>query len=200
MIEKISTRTLLNQLADGQIETPLTLDGLLDQFRTRAFGIFLLISVLPAFVPLPAGGGAITGPLCIVLGLQMLFLMAHPWLPKRISAKHINRSHLKKLRDRFSPWLFRLEKISRPRWEILFDNLAARLFNGAMILILGILIALPIPLTNYPFGLILLVYCIAMIERDGIALSIAWVLGLAQIVFCWLLLDQMIVWVSAWFA
>ena len=32
---------------------------------------------------------------------------------------------------------------------------------------LGILLCLPIPLTNYPFGLILLAYSFALIERDG---------------------------------
>ena len=41
--------------------------------------------------------------------------------------------------------------------------------------VIGVALALPIPFTNYPFGFLLVVYAVALIERDGIALVIAWV-------------------------
>ena len=40
---------------------------------------------------------------------------------------------------------------------------------------------LPIPLTNYPFGLIILAFSLGFIERDGILLGMGWVFGLAEI-------------------
>ena len=43
------------------------------------------------------------------------------------------------------------------------------------------LLALPLPATNYVFGLILLAYAIALIERDGRLMAIAWVAGLVEI-------------------
>ena len=80
------------------------------------------------------------------------------------------------------------------------DHPAARLFTGALIFILAILIALPIPLTNYPFGFILLIYCIALIERDGIAMLIAWLLGIGEIIVSWFLIDQALALLKSWLA
>ena len=43
------------------------------------------------------------------------------------------------------------------------------------------LLSLPLPFTNYPLGILLLGYCIALIERDGLLLLIGWILGLGTI-------------------
>ena len=59
---EISTRGLLDALAEGEHGHAFTFGALLDHFRARAYGVFLLVSVLPAFVPLPIGAGAISGP------------------------------------------------------------------------------------------------------------------------------------------
>jgi hypothetical protein len=40
--------------------------------------------------------------------------------------------------------------------------------------LVGIALALPIPFTNYVFGVLLVVYAVALIERDGAALIVAW--------------------------
>ncbi|ODS62884.1 MULTISPECIES: exopolysaccharide biosynthesis protein [unclassified Arenimonas] len=182
---EISTRALLDALAEGNGQAdagPLTLGQVLDRFRARAFGIFLLLSVLPAFVPLPLGAGAVSGPLVSLAGLQMLALMAHPWVPGFLSRRPLSREGVAKFRDRTSGLLRRLEKLSRPRNEHLIDHPAARMFTGLLLVVLGFLLALPIPATNYPFGLILLAYAVALIERDGRLMLVAWALGIAQIV------------------
>ncbi|KFN44351.1 hypothetical protein N790_10630 [Arenimonas malthae CC-JY-1] len=180
---EISTRALLDTLAEGNGDAgPLTLGGVLDQFRARAFGIFLLLSVLPAFVPLPVGAGAVSGPLVSLAGLQLLALMAHPWVPGFLSRRPLSRESMAKFRDRTSGLLRKLEKLSRPRAEGVIDRPAARLFTGLLLVLLGGLLALPIPGTNYPFGLILLAFAIALIERDGRLMLAAWALGIAEIV------------------
>ena len=196
---EISTRALLDVLADGNGDAdavPMTIGGVLDQFRARAFGIFLLISVLPAFVPLPVGAGAISGPLISLAGLQMLVLMAHPWVPKFMSRRPLSREGMAKFRNRTSRLLRWVEKISRPRTEVIIDHPAARLFTGLLLVVLGALLALPIPATNYPFGLILLIYAIALIERDGRMMLVAWALGIAEIVVLALFSGQVAVWLA----
>jgi hypothetical protein len=45
--------------------------------------------------------------------------------------------------------------------------------------LIGVALALPIPFTNYLFGLLLVLFAVALIERDGIALLIAWVASAA---------------------
>jgi hypothetical protein len=182
MTKEISTRALLHVLAEGAQGQDMTLGDLLDQFRERAFGVALLIAVLPAFIPLPMGAGAISGPLVSLIGLQMLLQFEHPWVPGFLSRRPLSRSGVAKFRDRTSRVLGWLEKLSRPRNEMVIEHPVARTFTGLQLVLLGALLALPLPGTNYPFGLVLLVYAFALIERDGRLMLIAWALGLAEMV------------------
>ena len=181
MSPEISTRALLHALAEGDPAQELTLGGLLDQFKTRAYGVFLLMSVLPAFVPLPVGAGAVSGPLVSLIGLQFMAQMEHPWVPRFLSRRPLSRPGMVKFRDRTARVLRWVEKVSRPRTEAIIDHPIARTFPGLMLVLLGFLLALPLPATNYPYGLILLAYAIALIERDGRLMLLAWAVGLAQL-------------------
>jgi hypothetical protein len=199
MSPEISTRALLHALADGDDDQPLTLGSLLDEFRERAYGVFLLVSVLPAFVPLPIGAGAISGPLVSLIGLQLLVLMAHPWVPGFLSRRPLKRSSMVRFRDRTAGLLRRLEKLSRPRTEGVIDHPAAKMFTGLLLVVLGFLLALPLPATNYPFGLIILAFAIALIERDGRLMLAAWALGLAEIIVVTVFSGQIAHWVAKLF-
>lgn len=199
MSPEISTRALLHALAEGDPGQVLTLGALLDQFRARAYGVFLLVSILPAFMPLPIGVGAISGPLVSLIGLQLLAQMSHPWVPGFLSRRPLSREGMVRLRDRTAGLLQRLEKVSRPRTEAVIDHPAARTFTGLLLVLLGVLLALPIPATNYPFGLLLLAYAIALIERDGRLMLIAWALGLAEIVLVAFFSGQIAGWVAQLF-
>jgi hypothetical protein len=64
-------RALLDGLAAGDPDEVLRLRDLLAGLGRRAFGMLLLISALPAFIPIP-GGGAISGPLTVLVGAQLL--------------------------------------------------------------------------------------------------------------------------------
>lgn len=180
MHEDWTTRRLIDAIAEEGAATP-SFGELLDRFRERAHGLFLLVAVLPAFLPLPAGAGAISGPLVMFAGLQMLFLAEHPWLPAWLRRRTVDARHLRRFQQRLSRPLEWLERISRPRWAWFFDHAGARAFTGLLLIVLGFLLALPIPLTNYPFGLVLVVYAVALIERDGRSMALAWGLGLLQI-------------------
>jgi len=48
------------------------------------------------------------------------------------------------------------------------------------LILLGVLLALPIPFTNYPFGLLILGFGVALIERDGVLLALIWIATLAS--------------------
>ena len=93
----------------------------------------------------------------------------------------VRRRTLIQFRNRMDRWLERLERLTKPRALFLLDHAAAHAFTGLILIALGVLIALPIPLTNVPFGLLLLAYAIALIERDGLLMLVAWLLGLAEI-------------------
>ena len=181
MSHEISTRILLQQLAAGNPDDELSFELVLDSFRHRSYGLFLLIVLIPVFIPIPAGQGAFSGLLTSLIGAQLLWQLEHPWVPGFIGRKTFKRAHVINFQRRFDRWLGFVEKLCKPRFEYAFDHTWARAFSGLLLVLLGILLALPIPFTNYPFGLIVLAFSLGFIERDGILLGVGWVLGLVEI-------------------
>ena len=185
---ELTTSGLLAQVGEGDRDADVppadtvTLEEILHRFSRRAFGVLVLVATLPAFLPLPAGAGAISGPLVALLGAQMLFGMRHPWLPARLRRRGIPRSRFRRFSERMHPWLLKVERLVKPRLAGFTEHLASHLISGLLLLLLGILLSLPIPLTNYPIGLLILAYAVALIERDGVLLLIAWGLGAATVI------------------
>jgi len=145
--------------------------------------MLLFIATLPAFLPIPGVAGALSGPLVSLIGLQLLAGLRRPWLPRMVGDRGPRRGTLAHFEHRVSPWLRRLERLVRPRLAGLIDHPVATLVTGLLLVLLGVLLALPIPFTNYLFGLLLLAYALALVERDGVLMVIAWIAGLAAITF-----------------
>ena len=175
------TRAILDALLDGDPAQSLDFDDLLDGLGRRAFGMLLFVAALPAFIPIPIGG-ALSGPLIMLVAAQLLVGMAHPWLPGFIARRGPKRQALARFERMVDPWLARLERIVRPRMTAVLDHPLATIFTGLLLLLLGLLLALPIPLTNYVFGGMILVYALALLERDGALMLAAWGLGIVALV------------------
>lgn len=189
MDDGLTTRSLFERIARDHPGT-LPLGELLDACSERAFGLFLLLAILPAFLPLPAGAGAISGPLVSLAGLQLLAQAEHPWLPRWLQRRPVATASLDRFRIRLARPLAWLERVSRPRWPAMIDHPAAKAISGLLLVVLGGLLALPIPLTNYPFGVVLLVFAVALIERDGRTLALAWMLGAIEVLVVVLFVDD----------
>ena len=175
------TRAILDALLDGDPAQSLDFDHLLDGLGRRAFGMLLFVAALPAFIPIPVGG-ALSGPLIMLVAAQLLVGMGHPWLPGFIARRGPKRQALARFERMVDPWLARLERIVRPRMTAVLDHPLATIFTGLLLLLLGLLLALPIPLTNYVFGGMILVYALALLERDGALMLAAWGLGIVALV------------------
>ncbi|WP_448478937.1 exopolysaccharide biosynthesis protein [Pseudoxanthomonas mexicana] len=179
-----TTVALLDGFANGDPDDVLRLGDLLKDFGPAAFGMLLFLGVLPAFIPVPGVGGAVGGPLVILVGVQLLLGMRKLWLPGFLSRRGPHRSAMMRFRQRMAPWLRRLEKLVRPRMTAFLDNRIALSFTGLLLVLLGVLLALPIPFTNYVFGFLLLLFAFALLERDGALLLVAWIAGsIAVVVF-----------------
>ncbi len=193
----LRTSALLVDLAHSGTTPALSLAEILARVRSRAWGVLLVLVLVPAFIPLPIGAGGISGPLTSLIGLQMLVGLAQPWLPRRVLRREIRRSTLAHFANRMQRILGPIERACRPRIETLMHSALARAFSGVQLLLLGVLLALPIPLTNYPFALLLLLYAIAFIERDGVLLLLAWFLGCGAIIAGVLLSGEAVAWLHA---
>lgn len=196
MSHQISTRALLEEIATGDGDDLLSFGELLDRFSRRSFGLFLLLVLLPVFIPVPIGIGGICGPLISLIGAQLLIQFEHPWLPGFLARRQFKRQLLIGFQNRFGTWLQRLERLSRPRHEELFDRAIWRGLSGLLLIVLGVLLALPVPGTNYPFGLIILLFALGLIERDGIIMFIGWLLGIAEIVLAVFFSSQLATWIA----
>ena len=174
------TRALLDSLAQGHPDDLLTLRDLLAGLGRRAFGMLLFVASLPAFIPIPIGG-AIAGPLVVLIGVQLLIGLRRPWLPGFIARRGPRRDAMARFDRRISPWLGRLEHLIKPRLTAVLDHRAASMFTGLLLVVLGLLTSLPIPLTNMLFGALLLFFALALLERDGVLMLVSWVAGLVAI-------------------
>ena len=179
-----TTVALLDGFANGDPDDVLRLGDLLKDFGPAAFGMLLFLGVLPAFIPVPGVGGAVGGPLVTRVGGQLLLGVRKLWLPGFLARRGPHRSAMMRFRQRMAPWLRRLEKLVRPRMTAFLDNRIALSFTGLLLVLLGVLLALPIPFTNYVFGFLLLLFAFALLERDGALLLVAWIAGsIAVVVF-----------------
>ncbi len=175
------TRALLDGFAAGDPDEQLRMGDVLKGLGDRSFGMLLFVSTIPAFIPIPGVGGAVSGPLVILIGLQLMLTLRQPWLPGFLAQRGPHRSAMARFRDLLAPWLARLEKLIRPRATWLLDHRAADFFTGVLLVLLGILLSLPIPFTNFLFGALLLLFALALLERDGYLLGVAWAAGIVAI-------------------
>lgn len=176
---------LLARLAADPASQEVMLADLLDAFDVRAYGVLILVAALAGFLPTPVGAGAIAGPLAGLLGVQMLTGQRHPWLPRWIARRGIARASIGRFLERFGGLLRRLERWCRPRRVELFGALGVRV-TGALLIGHAIVLALPIPLTNFPLSFVLVLAGVALLEDDGHLLLAAWALMAATIAgFVW---------------
>lgn len=174
-------RALLAAYTVGDPDEALRLDDLLAGLGKRVFGMLLFIAAIPAFIPVPGLAGAISGPLTVIVGAQLLIGMRRPWLPRFMARRGPYRHSLIGFERRISPLLARIERRIRPRLSWVLDQRLAAMFTGLLVVLLGILLALPIPFTNYLFGALMLAYALALLERDGALMLLCWGAGLAAI-------------------
>ncbi len=174
------TRAILDALLDGDHAQTLTFLDLVSGLGKRAFGMLLFVAALPAFIPIPVGG-ALSGPLVVLIAVQLLVGLRRPWMPGFIARRGPRRQALARFDRIVDPWLQRLERLVRPRLSAVLDRRAASACTGALLLLLGLLLSLPIPFTNYVFGAIILLFALALLERDGALMLAAWGIGAAAL-------------------
>ena len=191
-------RAILDGYAAGEPEDVLTLRELLSGLDRSAFGMLLFVSTLPAFIPIPIGG-AISGPLVVLIGMQLMWGRRRPWLPSFLARRGPHRRAMVAFDRRISPWLARLERFVRPRLPVMLDHRLALLMTGLLLVLLGLLLSLPIPLTNYLFAGLLLAFALALIERDGALMLTAWVAGSVAVTVFGLLSGNLAAMTLRWF-
>lgn len=178
---EVGTRALLDGIAEGDPRESVRLGDLFQGLGDRAFGMLLIAATAPAFIPIPGLAGALSGPLVMLVGVQVLLRLRQPWLPGFVARRGPERATMARLRDLLAPWLRRLERVVRPRLTVMLDHWLLDIVTGLLLVALGLLLSLPIPFTNYVLAGLLLLFALALLERDGLLMIVAWVAGIAAI-------------------
>ncbi|OHE85631.1 MAG: hypothetical protein A2579_11050 [Lysobacterales bacterium RIFOXYD1_FULL_69_11] len=192
------TRALLDAFAEGNPDEVLQLGDVFTGLGRRSFGMLLFVSTLPGFIPIPGVGGAVSGPLVVLIGLQLLVGLRKPWLPGFIARRGPHRHAMARFRDLLAPWLTRLERLVKPHAAAMLDHRLASAFTGLLLVLLGVLLALPIPFTNYLFAALLLMFAFALLERDGRLMGVAWVAAVVAIAVFGVLSGSLVAAAARW--
>lgn len=181
MTADTAARLTLSQTLADFIKTAgprVTLGQLAERLSERSFASLGILFAAPNLFPLPPGASTVFGIPLIFIAVQMIWGMHRPWLPEVLANRSIDRETCQTMVQRMLPWLARAERWVRPRWFVLPHGLTQRLV-GALVLILAITLALPIPLGNWPPAVAVTVVCLGLMERDGAVMLLGGVIGVA---------------------
>lgn len=140
----------------------ISLGDMAEAFGDRAFGLLILVLLLPSLLP---GMASVFGTPVLILGVQMGLGMRAPKLPRFLAKQTIRRSDLMRLGEG-SPWVRRVERFVKPRPGWFTSALGDRVF-GWLTAYSAIMLILPGPGTNGPPAFGNIVMALGLIENDN---------------------------------
>ncbi|MCJ8312759.1 MAG: exopolysaccharide biosynthesis protein [Saccharospirillaceae bacterium] len=141
----------------------INLRQILNQLGDRSFGFMLVIVTIISFIPFIS---VITGFIICLIGTQMILGMDKVKLPKVILDRQLSSNKVNKALKMVVPKIQTIETYIRPRWQFTNTNLIQRI-NAVVIVILGLINAVPLPLTNIAPAILIMIFGLALIEKDG---------------------------------
>lgn len=148
----------------------------------RSQGALLAFFAVLNVIPLPPGSTLILGLPVVLISVRLLLSQKTLWLPRRVSAHVVGRDAYAGIAGSILPRLVWLEKFLKPRyWP--FSGRKGELFVGAVCLILGLIVVLPIPLGNAGPAIAACVLGLALSERDGLWLAAGLITAAVAIMF-----------------
>lgn len=182
-------RTLSEELrALGQSfqDREVTLGDVMARLGARASALLIVILALPFCAPISIPGLSVPfGVVIAFLATRYAFGLA-PWLPRKLLATQLPPAFFGKLLENAGKLIGWIERKLKPRWLWLTPSPAITRLHTFAVIASGLLLLLPlggIPFTNTLPALAIVVLTLGVIERDGVAILIAYVLLAATVVY-----------------
>ena len=149
----------------------VSLGNIVDALSNRSFAPLMLLFAAPNVLPLPPGSSTIFAIPLILLATQLLLGWPHPWLPRWLRDRSLERARFRSLAIRLQPYLQRFEKLARPRYWLMPHPVAER-FVGFLVLVMALVLILPIPFGNSIPAWAIMFVALGLSERDGVWLAL----------------------------
>lgn len=163
---------------------PLPLREIVEILSGKGQPLILILLCLPFCQPLQIPGMSIPfGIVIAFLGLRMAF-GRHAWLPKKALSAKISYSTLKKMTTA-ALWFIRKARVFlKRRWDWMYGSVAMKRVNGVMIAVLGIFLALPlpIPLTNVITAWAIFLISLGLLEDDGLFVFLGYAVAVCALI------------------
>ena len=173
----------------------ISIQEIITSLNQYAFGIILIFFSLPNCIPLPPGISSVISMPLVFFGIQMIRGIQRPWLPSMIMHSHISHKSLFRIMRVGKNLLQYLERYTHPRLIILSGSYAKR-YLGIVVTIFGLMVALPLPGTNFVPALGVLFIALGLLERDGISILIGLLTGSIGVIITLIIIYVSIVWIN----
>ncbi len=178
-VKKRTTDIINTIIHNAETNDNVTIGEFIHTLGERVFGLAVLLFALPNSLPLPGipGFSSITGAPIIIFGLQMMLGQRTPWLPQKISSYRFSQKKLAFILKKTIPILRKIEFFVKPRFSFMLSPLAER-FIGLAFMILGWILAMPIPFGNFLPGISLCIIALGLVEGDGLVIIMGIIAGI----------------------
>lgn len=159
----------IGELIETLTRRPMRLREILDVMQARAYTLLLILLALPFCLPIPLIGLSTPFGVVIVLIGFRLSLRQAPWLPQRVLNYNVSSPFILRILEGSRRFVRGIEFFLRPRWSLLLDFGPLHHLYGAVILICGalLLLPLPVPFSNFLPAFTIVLLAAAMLEKDG---------------------------------
>ncbi len=166
--EKRTLSDIIEGLGFGE-NPQLSVAELVEAFGERAFGALILILALMALFPWPPGGKAVFSAPIILLSLELAVQRDTVWLPRWVLRASVSRDIYRKASHKVIKPIRWVERLSKPRLPMLTGEIAD-VIVGVVCALLAVMLALPVPLGDMLPALTLVIFGLALTQRDGLAI------------------------------
>ena len=172
-------------LQEKSKEGPMTIGEIFNILTGKGRALIVLLLSLPFCQPIQIPGFSTPFGLAIAFfGLRAAF-GKHLWLPQALLTKSISTEILQKVTEKTLYVIRKIKPWLHPRLNWMCHSFPMRMVNGIVIFILGIVLALPlpIPLSNLTAAWSIFLIALGNLEDDGLLVLIGYIATLLTFIF-----------------
>ncbi len=174
-VEPERTSGIIARLARETQADSISVGQILEALKDRGFGVIIILFALPnAIIPLAWVLGA---PILLFAG-QLILGQSKPWLPEIMRRQEIPRQTFTKIAGYVVRYLSMMERWLKPRWGGLTSGPMERVI-GLWLVFLTLVLLVPVPFGNALPAFAISIVAAGLIEKDGIAIVVGSLAGLA---------------------